>query len=327
MGLETASFINDLVVTNPTATETKSQGDDHLRVIKTALKGSFPTSTKAWYNPSTAAKVISFTVVAADMNKTFLVDTTLGTVTATLPTLVSGDAGWECFFIKTNAGTSPIFIAPASGTVQSGDLSALTKTRRCVPGVKCSAYWTGTAWFVSRSVNMPVGAIVPFDGTSLPVGFEWPNGQTLSGSSGSDYPDFFARTATLVVKDMKGRFIAGKDDMGGSAASRITTGGKAGINGASHGATGGEQDHTLTAAESAVLTYTFAGDAHHHSYDDNTTAGGGGGVAVGAGATNSTVSRTSGDTTATGTVTANGGGGAHNNLPPTIIMNEILVVE
>jgi hypothetical protein len=40
MGLETVTYIGDLVTTNPTASDAKSQGDDHLRAIKTALKNS-----------------------------------------------------------------------------------------------------------------------------------------------------------------------------------------------------------------------------------------------------------------------------------------------
>jgi len=44
MGLETASFISELTVTNPIgSSDPKSQGDDHLRLIKTAIKGSFPS--------------------------------------------------------------------------------------------------------------------------------------------------------------------------------------------------------------------------------------------------------------------------------------------
>ena len=38
MSLETGSYINDLVITNPTASDAKSQGDDHIRMIKAALK-------------------------------------------------------------------------------------------------------------------------------------------------------------------------------------------------------------------------------------------------------------------------------------------------
>jgi hypothetical protein len=47
MALETGSVVNDLVTTNPTASDAKSQGDDHLRLIKSALKNSFPGFTGA----------------------------------------------------------------------------------------------------------------------------------------------------------------------------------------------------------------------------------------------------------------------------------------
>lgn len=43
MGLESGSFIATLVSTNPVgATDPKSQGDDHIRLIKKALQNSFP---------------------------------------------------------------------------------------------------------------------------------------------------------------------------------------------------------------------------------------------------------------------------------------------
>ena len=38
MALETGNYINDLVITSPTSTDPKSQGDDHLRLLKTVLK-------------------------------------------------------------------------------------------------------------------------------------------------------------------------------------------------------------------------------------------------------------------------------------------------
>ena len=42
MALETGTVINDLVITNPGAGDQKSQGDDHLRLLKTTIKNSFP---------------------------------------------------------------------------------------------------------------------------------------------------------------------------------------------------------------------------------------------------------------------------------------------
>ncbi len=43
MGLESGNRIEDLVDTNPLATDDVSEGDDHLRLIKTCVQGSFPS--------------------------------------------------------------------------------------------------------------------------------------------------------------------------------------------------------------------------------------------------------------------------------------------
>ena len=47
MGLESATFINGLVDTNPTSSDNANQGDNHLRLIKTVLKNTFPNLTGA----------------------------------------------------------------------------------------------------------------------------------------------------------------------------------------------------------------------------------------------------------------------------------------
>lgn len=47
MALETANFIDGLVATNPAATDPLAQADDHLRLIKAAIKASFPSITGA----------------------------------------------------------------------------------------------------------------------------------------------------------------------------------------------------------------------------------------------------------------------------------------
>jgi len=43
MGLETATYISQLTSTNPTASDPVSQGDDHLRLIKSVLQSQFTT--------------------------------------------------------------------------------------------------------------------------------------------------------------------------------------------------------------------------------------------------------------------------------------------
>jgi hypothetical protein len=45
MSLESATYINQLVPTNPVASDPLSTADDHLRLIKAALKATFPNIT------------------------------------------------------------------------------------------------------------------------------------------------------------------------------------------------------------------------------------------------------------------------------------------
>jgi microcystin-dependent protein len=45
MALENATYINGLVPTNPLSTDTVAQADDHIRLIKQALKATFPNIT------------------------------------------------------------------------------------------------------------------------------------------------------------------------------------------------------------------------------------------------------------------------------------------
>lgn len=47
MGLETGTYIDSLVVTNPLLNDPRSEGDDHLRLIKSTLKNTFPNLTGA----------------------------------------------------------------------------------------------------------------------------------------------------------------------------------------------------------------------------------------------------------------------------------------
>ena len=47
MGLETGTYIDSLVTTNPASTDGLAQADDHLRLIKSTLKSTFPSITGA----------------------------------------------------------------------------------------------------------------------------------------------------------------------------------------------------------------------------------------------------------------------------------------
>jgi hypothetical protein len=43
MGLESATYIDDLVITNPAGADDRSTADDHIRLVKAVLKTTFPT--------------------------------------------------------------------------------------------------------------------------------------------------------------------------------------------------------------------------------------------------------------------------------------------
>jgi len=47
MALESATYISDLDTANPIAGDQRKQGDDHLRLIKSTLKTTFPNVTGA----------------------------------------------------------------------------------------------------------------------------------------------------------------------------------------------------------------------------------------------------------------------------------------
>mgnify|MGYP003527062657 CR=1 FL=1 len=47
MGLESASYPNQLVATNPTGSDPKSTADDHIRLLKSVIQATFPNLTGA----------------------------------------------------------------------------------------------------------------------------------------------------------------------------------------------------------------------------------------------------------------------------------------
>lgn len=166
---------------------------------------------------------------------------------------------------------------------------------------------------ISADSALPAGAgPIPFAGASAPTGWLLCYGQAISRTT---YAALFAAISTAFgagdgsttfnVPDCRGRVPAGKDDMGGVAASRLTTAGS-GVNGAALGAVGGAQTHTLDTTQIPA-----------HSHGENHT-GSGAGSQIGQGGGGA-------GTTASGISTASAGGGlAHNNTQPTIVTNYII---
>lgn len=83
MSLETGTYISDLVATNPTSGDSKSQGDDHLRLIKAALLATFPN----------VAGAISATHTGIDAASDFVGAIANGSITPTIEGETSAGTG------------------------------------------------------------------------------------------------------------------------------------------------------------------------------------------------------------------------------------------
>ena len=155
-------------------------------------------------------------------------------------------------------------------------------------------------------------------------------GTTRGASAAADY----AANKRMPLPDLRGVGTIGKDNMGGSAANRVTTAGS-GIDGVTLGANGGAQNVTLTSAEMPV--HTHIQNAHNHTITDPGHVHAMSNVANTAnlsGATNTirstgvanTASATTGITVDNATPTNQnaGSGGAHNNMPPSFVVNKVI---
>lgn len=116
MALESATFIDDLVATNPVGGDAKSQGDDHIRLVKSVLKASFPSITRAfnldtWAEKSSSvlAKTAAYTIVAADDGKLIDADATAAAFTVTLPAAASS-AGFVLGVKKTDSSANAVTV-------------------------------------------------------------------------------------------------------------------------------------------------------------------------------------------------------------------------
>jgi microcystin-dependent protein len=186
--------------------------------------------------------------------------------------------------------------------------------------------------FYGNPYNIPLGAMIEFTGPTAPnSSFVLPFGQAISRTT---YAAYFAMVGTTYgagdgsttfnVIDKRGRVSAGKDDMGGSAAGRITT-----VNtdtgtivGAQLGSAAGEATHFLSLAEIPAHSHGVNDPGHTHSYlyagQAFSVTGPQAIVNVGQ------IANTTGSSTTGISIQNAGGGGAMSKLQPTIMVNYIL---
>ena len=157
------------------------------------------------------------------------------------------------------------------------------------------------------SVLMPTATILPYAGSTAPTGYLVCAGQSLLTSTYADLHevigyDYGGSGASFNLPDLRGRVIAGLDDMGGTAAGRLT-------NQTNLGDTSGTQSVTLTAAQSGLPSHnhTIAMQQTNANFDSGTFNG----LRTGSGKSTGTT----GGTDATQ---------SHTNVQPTMTLNYII---
>lgn len=222
-------------------------------------------------------------------------------------------------------------------------------------------YRVGTA---AATYFIPPGAFMDYAGTTAPEGWLFSFGQAVSRTT---YAALFTAigttfgagdgSTTFNLPDLRGRVVAGKDDMGGVSANRLTAQ-IGGLDGDILGAAGGAETHQLTEAQIAQHTHAFnGGPLPGHTHFSGTlrlnslAITNGAGVAKGPSTGNRSTGTPDANTViaigsadlavnsgtiagATGspesfppitaTIGLTGSSSAHNNVQPTIILNKII---
>lgn len=200
MALESATYISGLVTTNPTGSDSISQGDDHIRLIKTVLKNSLPNVTTA------TTPLVSVTHAIQSTTSTFRSDTYIDTgwsithdkisTTSTLYVHVDGmndvfsswDGGSSHQYTYVRlANTSGTLIVGTTDNILVGDIKDLVPSglSSCEYGFGMSHTWKVTA------ANCP-------DGTSGNNTFDIWSKQPTASAGGTNFV-----SGTMVVWEIE----------------------------------------------------------------------------------------------------------------------------
>lgn len=127
MSLETGTYIGDLNPANPPGTDPKSQGDDHLRLLKAAVKNAFPGFSGSIMVGGSATGAADAYILSppsallAYMANTMVVFLPSATNTTTAPTLNISALGPRVIKAVNGAAVLP-------GDIQTGQYCVLIDT-------------------------------------------------------------------------------------------------------------------------------------------------------------------------------------------------------
>jgi microcystin-dependent protein len=272
------------------------------------------------------------------------------TVSATTPASFALTTGYRIIFVAgfTNTaamtlnvngtGALPVFRATPTGplTTQGGEV---------VAGSAMEVVYDGTRWQLVNPVSpLPPGVVLDYAGPTAPAGFLLPFGQCISRTGFANLFALFGTSygvcdgsTTFALPDTRGYVLAGLDNMGGTAAGRLTT---TTMNGVALGGVGGVQTQTLTVAQLPGHTHNYSGTTansadHAHTYVYVTpstysgiaASGAAGGYWNGGPANTGGITGNSGahsHTFSGATDAGTGGGAAASMVQPTMFMNKII---
>jgi len=363
MALEAGTYVNDLVVTNPVgATDFVSNGDDHLRLIKTVLKNTFPNATRAFYLPSTTAlQTGTVNVVAADQGKIIPVSAEDAARTVNLPANSTLTDGWSVTIVKADHSANLVIIDGNSSDTINGALTfSLHQRYQSVKIIWCSAI---SGFIAQGNEPFPIGFVSAGFSSVLPDGWLWLNGTAIgsaasaasgranadclglyqllwnalsnseaavSGGRGASAAADFAANKTLTLPNLGGRVIAGRETMNGVTDVDLLTTSYFGADANTLGVTGGSQSHTITEAQLPSHEHTGTTSSNgEHTHTVTLEVGAADSIETGSGRleyTSATTITTSSNGAHTHTFTTStvGSDTAHNNVQPTIIANYMI---
>ena len=209
MPLESGTYIDDLVATNPTGTDTRRQGDDHIRLIKKTLLNSFPnidgavTATPAQLNLTTdptnfipTGLISMWSGLVANIPAGWtLCDGTAGTpdLRGKFIVAATGDTGGS-YNVNTTGGSADI---PHPTVTESHTLTVNQMPNHQHQGGSCNAYATkyGTST-AGPTANRIVGSgLVSSDDsplTSYVGGGQGHSHNITFDGSGDNIPPYYA---------------------------------------------------------------------------------------------------------------------------------------
>lgn len=304
MGLESGTYISDLVVTNPVgSSDDINQGDDHIRLLKTVLRNTFPNLTGAMTATQDALNGISLaatysalavdvTYVAADFGVVPPLTVFSASAIMTLPA-ASGVTAGKRRLVK-SITTGSVVLTPAGSDTIDGVAASYRVPAYSTVEVTSNG---SNGWVLTRVPETAVGTVKPFGQATLPGGWVACDGSAISRTT---YAGLFAvlsttwgvgdGATTFNVPDLRGRTAIGSGTGSGLTARTLA-------------ATGGAETHTLVIGEMPAHTHTGPNGAEIMLYP-------------GGGNTPETGTTSGGDLPHEPATASTGGGGAHNNMQP-----------